>query len=88
MESKFDEPEHKARTRTLELRPSVSQAHRSDDRYVPFNITLIPPKAEQTVAEARAISNTYDILWCLPYMVRLRGDNFSGFPNFCRVVFH
>ena len=45
-ESDFDEPEHKAPTSTLDLRPSVSQARRFEVRYSSCSILLMPPPTE------------------------------------------
>ena len=49
-EFNFDEPEHRSPTRTLELRPSVSQARRFEGRYSSCIIPPMPPSTEWPVA--------------------------------------
>ena len=51
-ESNFDEPEHKASTRTLDLRSCVSQARRFEGLYVCCSIPPMPPPTEWPVANA------------------------------------
>ena len=55
-ESDFDEPEHKAPIRTLDLRPSVSQAHRLEGHYSSDSIPPMPPPTEWSYADGSVAS--------------------------------
>ena len=47
----FDEPGNKNPTRTLDLRPSVSQARRFEGRHALFSIPPMPPPTEWPLAD-------------------------------------